>query len=176
MEKSVASRYQAMQAELYALFAKMDQTQPSLRNQRPEGAWNSVQILQHLLLSEGGTVAYVNKKLNQSPENVAKAGLAAKLRSFALNRALRNFRKKYKAPGTVGDVDDAPDYEAIKARYLDVRKDLKETLEKFDAERTKRCYFKHPVAGTMSILQALDFMHEHFVRHRAQIEERSRPY
>lgn len=173
MEAKLESKYAHLQQSLTGLFAQLDSLPEKQLQQSPEGAWNAVQILYHLSVSERGTVGYLNKKLNDSAAKIEKAGLAAFIRSMLLKRALRNYNKKFRAPKIVADIPDQPDYAETKEMYLAVRTDLKAMLEMFDKDKMGKAYFRHPRAGRISILQTMDFLQDHFDRHAQQIQERS---
>jgi len=123
--------------------------------------------------SEAGTTLYLGKKLNADPHAVEKGGISASIRSFLLNRALRQKSKKYKAPAQVSQVPDRPDYAETKAALLKNRETLSEVLEKFSRSMAMRTYFKHPRAGKLNMEQTLQFLILHFERHLDQIKERS---
>jgi hypothetical protein len=173
METKLDKKFNKLQADLNGLFERLDALPEKSLHQRPEGAWSAVQILHHLSLSEQGTVQYVNKKLSGAAVHVENAGIGAMLRSFLLQRALRHPTKKFKAPKFVADVPDQPDYTHTKQRYETVRKDMQAMLKKFDGVMLRKAYFKHPRAGKMNIVQALEFIHDHFDRHLQQIHDRS---
>lgn len=173
MEAKLESKYAHLQQSLTGLIAQLDSLPEKQLRQRPEGAWNAVQILYHLSISERGTVGYLNKKLSDGTAKIENAGLAAFIRSVLLQRALRNYNKKFRAPKMVADIPDQPDYAETKQIYLRARADLKSTLEKFDKEKMGKAYFRHPRAGRISILQTMDFLQDHFDRHAQQIQERS---
>lgn len=143
------------------------------QHQSPAGEWSAVQILHHLHISEKGTTAYLFKKLQTPPEDVEKAGIKGIIRSFLLRRALRNMKKKFRAPKVLGEMPDKPDFEEVKAGLEKNRKALKSILETVSKTQVSRAYFKHPRAGRIDIVQTLDFLDDHFNRHAAQIRQRS---
>jgi len=136
----------------------------------PEGKWSPAQILYHLYTSEYGTVNYLKKKM--SSEDVPSSGLRGYFASFLLKRALRNQKKKYKAPKVLGEMPEEPEFEKLQSDFLKLRTELRSVLGKFDKRMAKKAYFKHPVAGRMNIYQTLSFLEAHFDRHKSQIYER----
>lgn len=173
MEAKLKRKFDILNADLHALLTVLDGLSEAQLHNKPEGAWSAVQVLYHLVISEERTVSYLNKKLDEVNVPVEKAGLGEKIRALLLSRALRNDTKKFKAPSIVAELPDKPDYAETKKRYLELRIAMAAMLEKFDANKVNRAYFKHPRAGKLSIGHTLDFMQDHFTRHKKQMMARS---
>jgi len=137
------------------------------------GEWNSAQILNHLMDAEKGTLAYLTKKMQTPKDEIPTGGLPSKIRSILLGRALRNDNKKFKAPPMRSELPERPNYDNVKSEYLEVRKKLGLLLEQFDKTMVGKAYFKHPVAGRITIVQTMEFLKNHHDRHVKQIIERS---
>ena len=142
-------------------------------HQSPQGAWSAAQIIYHLKESEKGTLAYLTKKIQTPASEVTKGGINARIRSFMLSRALRNYKKKFRAPSVLSEMPEQPDFKKVRSEYLEIRRDMGLLLGQFDKEMLGRTYFKHPVAGRITILQTLEFLKDHLERHEEQIIERS---
>jgi len=136
----------------------------------PEGKWSPAQIVHHLYTSEFGTVNYLKKKI--ATENVPSAGVRGYFASLLLKRALKNQNRKYKAPKVLGEMPEKPKFEKLQKDFLNLRKELRSVLGRFDKRMAKKAYFKHPVAGRMNIYQTLSFLEDHFDRHKKQIYQR----
>ena len=173
MHPKIEKKFTALNRDLNKMLSHTDALNEAALHRKPDGAWSPAQILHHLLLSEKGTLSYLNKKLDGN-QKIEKSGLGATLRAFALSKALRSHSKKFKAPSMVANIPDKPDYREVKSEYLKVRNEMRGTLEKFDHEMIGRAYFKHPRAGKLNILQTLDFLQDHLQRHAAQIDERTK--
>lgn len=136
---------------------------------KPENRWSPAQIIHHLYLAESGTLEYMEKK---SQGTVAKTGLGSTIRSVLLTRALRNKKKKYRAPGVIGSPDDRPDFAAIAQSYRQVRADMRRFITDMDDDLADKAIFKHPVIGPINLTQTLSFLQEHMARHADQVKER----
>ncbi len=112
---------------------------------------------------------YMEKK-SQGP--LDKSGLGSTIRSALLTRALRNRKKKYKAPGAIGNPDDRPDIDAIAQSYRQVRADMRRFIMEVDDDLLDKAIFKHPVIGRINLAQTLSFLREHMARHAEQVQER----
>lgn len=173
MQPKLDKKFTALSQELNQVLKKTDALSEAALHVKSEGAWSPAQILHHLVLSEKGTVGYLQKKVEGNTE-IKRAGLGAKLRAFALSKALRSRTRKFRAPSMVANIPDRPEYEEVKSEYLKVREEMRAVLEKFDGDMITKAYFRHPRAGKLNILQTLDFLQDHLVRHGEQIEERTR--
>ena len=169
MIPSIEKRIDKLDDSLNELLGAMD-ARPENQNNKPEGAWSPLQVLYHLYISETGTARYLNKKI--LAEDVPTSGIKSAIATRLLQRALRNNKKKYRAPKGVGDVPDEPNFDKLKSDYFKARKELRDVLGRFDEKMSKKAYFKHPRAGRMNIHQTLSFLEDHFERHKNQIYER----
>ena len=132
-----------------------------------DGDWSTIQIINHLILSEQGTVAYMQKKLLQK-DQLQKAGWKSKWRILVLKIALV-LPIKYKAPKVLPDPSNDSGIEDCCQRWDSVRIQLNELLNNLPEPVFKMELFKHPVAGRMNINQAISFMTAHLARHHQQI-------
>mgnify|MGYP006289343917 CR=1 FL=1 len=174
MQKQLDSRLTGMETRLAKMIAHLETLEQEKLHHKPDGKWSPAQIFQHLHDSEIGTLSYLEKKINEKKGEVPLGGLGSKLRSFILSRALRNKKKKYRAPKVLGEPGEKPNFEFLKTDYLEARRKLRTLLSKLEKKDLKKAYFKHPVAGRLTIVQTLGFLEDHFERHFEQIKERSK--
>jgi hypothetical protein len=163
-----------MEQSLNEMISLLDGLEPATLHRKPNGKWSPAQVFQHLHDSEKGTLSYLMKKLSSPESEVPKGGLGSMIRSKLLKRALRNKKKKYRAPKVLGEMASEPDYPMLRSEYLEIRKNLRSLLSNVDRSKINRAYFKHPVAGRLTIPQMLGFLEDHFSRHYEQIKERIR--
>ena len=130
--------------------------------------WCMLQVAQHIVGSEKGTLRFFNK---YQPKNVKFAdkfsGIA---RSLALTIALK-LPIKFKAPNIPGlNPETTNDWEQTKAEWTVIQTELRQYFERFPPEHTNHIVFKHPFAGKFNISQTLDFLTEHATHHLHQLE------
>jgi len=162
-----------MEESLNEMIALLNGLDPATLHRKPEEKWSPAQVFQHLHDSETGTLNYLRKKLEAPVNEVPKGGIGSSIRARLLKRALRNKKKKYRAPKVLGEVDIEPDYPRLRDEYLEIRRDLRSLLSRIEKGQVGKAYFKHPVAGRLTISQTLGFLEDHFNRHFDQIKERS---
>ncbi len=169
MIDSIGRRLENLDSELEGVIEELTKNLGKI-HLAPEGKWTPAQIVFHLYTSEVGTVNDLKKKIEST--DVPSPGFRGFIASILLKRALRNQKKKYQAPKVLGEMPDKPEFEKLQSDYLNLRKELRSVLGKFDNQMARKAYFKHPVAGRMNIYQTLSFLEEHFDRHKKQIYER----
>jgi uncharacterized damage-inducible protein DinB len=139
-------------------------------NRKPaDGGWSALQTMQHLILTEELSLAYINKKLGFQPE-LEPAGLGARWRGFLL-WAYLSTPFKFKAPKNVGD-DNLPEHAAladVRSRWQKVRADWAAFFDTMPDDMAGMAVYKHPRAGRLGWAQTLAFFETHFTRHRQQI-------
>lgn len=169
MHKKLQPLYDKMENTRRELFKKLEQYPAKKMNQKPdEKTWSVVQVMDHLTNAEGNSVKYINKKLSFNPK-LKKAGIGSSARYLLLVTAF-TLPLKFKVPDVVGDASNDHDFEEAKARWDQVRNDLKTLLDSMDEKTANAELWKHPAAGKMSMQNALKFMELHVQRHQDQID------
>ncbi len=169
MLPKIEHKKDALHKALKHLLKYTDTLEPSVLRAKKGAEWSAAQVLYHLWLSEKNTVKALKKRLDNLDARKEKAGLSATLRAYALHRALKNKRLKFKAPSIVADIPEKPDYTVLKSDYRTTRDELYKVLALFDRETAGIAVFKHPRAGKINIFQTLDFLQDHLDRHTGQI-------
>ena len=158
------------------LLQKLTDFPAEVLNQSPEsGVWSPLQVLNHVLKSETGSLAYVKKKLSFDPQ-LKKAGIITWFRWILLKVFLYT-PLKFKAPKGVAteDLPAMTDLAEFKAVIREHRKLLRSYLENVDAKRFDQEVYRHPIAGRLSLKQMIKFFTHHLYRHSKQIFQRLPP-
>lgn len=145
-------------------------TDAKLNEQPNPNEWSVLQIMQHLMQAESGSISYVKKKLSFEPE-LAKAGVLSSFRSVFLNMALSS-PIKIKAPAQIsGDslLTDLTFWEVAK-QWKTQRKELVTYLENLPEDFYTKDLYKHPLSGKMTLSSMLSFFNKHVDRHTRQIK------
>lgn len=158
--------------KINALLAELEHLPAETLSRRPaDGGWSAIQTLQHMALTDGGSLAYVRKKLSFGPE-LEKPALGTWFRYQLLIASLRS-PFKFKAPKTVGAPEVLPNDAAfadVRAAWLKAIDDWENFLRTMPTELADKAVFKHPRAGRLSWTQVIGFFHPHLDRHRGQIQ------
>ena len=170
MTPSLDRRLKKMDQRLESLLDQLSSYDHTQLNRQPaDGGWSALQVMNHLILAEEGSLKYVKKKLSFDPK-LEKAGFFSAWRIFLLDFFFK-LPFKYKAPPGVGN-DALPaesDFKEVSERWRSGRKALREYLDSLSPDLLKMSIYKHPFAGRMSLEGMVQFFDGHFERHRKQI-------
>ncbi len=137
-------------------------------NAHPEGKWSIARIMSHLIASEQLSVSYLNKKMQgikEAPDTGFKEAFTMMMLVISQRLPL-----KFKAPNVLAENTHLYETsEQLTEAWEKVRKELKQTLTRFEDDQLKRKVFRHPIAGMLNIKQTLRFFNEHISHHTPQI-------
>lgn len=147
----------------------MQETHANLDRKLSPERWSVYEIMQHLILSEGASLRYLQKK-SQGLSQMRKAGLGAAWRSF-LVAAMLSSPIKFKAPkGTDIEVfEPTESFAQLSGRWQKVRGELREFLGSLPQEIFDKEAYRHPRVGMITIGGMLWFFQVHFKRHASQM-------
>lgn len=170
MKNELLQRNQRYNELINSLFTEITPLSDEILNRKPPGGgWSALQTIQHLILTEELSLAYVKKKLSFDPK-LEPAGLTARGRGFLLWLYL-NTPFKFKAPKNVGD-DNLPDHSTlaeVQERWQKVRADWTDFFAQMPDNLTDKTLYKHPRAGRIGWPQMMAFFETHYHRHLKQI-------
>lgn len=138
----------------------------------PQSGWSVLQILDHILLSEAGTLRYMKNKTAHT-KAFKKPTPVSYVRFALLTTALRSpFR--FRAPEGVKppEKEPLPSLEELLTQWAQVREEFRAFLEQFPEGQENKLVFRHPLAGRLTLLHTLSFMKDHLSRHVRQIRKR----
>jgi len=170
MEQSVENKLDRLDQDLRNLLTDLDGYSEQTLNKKPDiNSWSVFQIMTHLILAEGGSVKYVQKKLSFNPE-LKTAGAASKARSVLVNAYLSSPLKR-KAPDAIAG-DNLPEHTTfwdVAKKWKGQREELRSYLAELPADLFDKELYKHPFAGKMTLEDMLSFFQRHYNRHKKQI-------
>ncbi len=165
-------KLETLNRQLERLFDELSAVDPTRLLQAPgEGQWSPVQVLQHLMLSENGSMQYVRKKTQSGYAGLKPSDWQGKLRSLLVGFYL-SLPFKFKAPAVV-DTPQFPEvksFEEIREGYLQTRRNLADLLQGLPDEAYAVMAYRHPLGGRMDLNGMLHFFAAHFERHEKQIK------
>jgi|YNPMSStandDraft_2_1061718.scaffolds.fasta_scaffold02651_4 hypothetical protein len=139
-----------------------------LKKKPSENEWSILEICNHLMVIEQLSIGYIRHKI----ENVDKAKPAPfkhRLFTLILKIALK-LPLKFKAPKNVSQIPVPKSFTDLMMIWDMTRKELWKVIEKIPDGAYHKAFFKHPLAGYMTISDMLDFFILHQKRHMKQIK------
>lgn len=171
MDKKSKAHLKNLDQKLAILLRSLKNYSDAKLNERPnEHAWSVLQIMQHLMKAEAGSLAYVQKKLSYEPA-LENAGVKSSFNSIMLKLALST-PIKVKAPTQISGenlLTDLTFWDVAKQWKLQ-RKELETYLESLPADLYVKDVYKHPMTGKMTLSSMLSFFNTHVDRHTKQIK------
>lgn len=130
--------------------------------------WCMLQVAQHVLASESGTLRFFKKYPPLKTSFTDK--ISGAIRSNVLNIALK-LPIKFKAPNAPGlSPETALPWKETEAAWVATRTELYNYFNSFEADKAAHIVFKHPIGGKFNISQTLDFLLEHINHHLVQLK------
>lgn len=136
------------------------------------GKWSATQVVHHLFFVESNIVSYVQKKLH-ADEVLPKVGLVTRLKALFVRLMLRLPGFKFKAPkgvATLTDSGEVPSLPELRQEWQATRRQLERVLNEYPGRQLNRAVFPHPRSGRITILQVLEFLHDHVLHHQQQLK------
>lgn len=161
----------SLQRERQSLINLMSKYDNESLNRSPgTGVWSPLEVLHHIIISEEGSLKYVQKKLSFDPE-LPKTNFISNVRYGILLGAIYS-PIRFSAPASVVPRSESFEFLALERHWQEVATDLGNYLEQLDPRWFDYQVYKHPIAGRLSILQMLGFLRNHLLRHKKQIVSR----
>lgn len=136
---------------------------------KPENGWNMLQVMEHIIWSENGTLEYMKRKTKAPWSEIELTTDEEDKKSQQLNGALIS-DKQWRAPDVLPSPAGAQSYENMVAYWDKLRNDYLEFLNDLDVNYHNRLIFKHPFAGRINLFQTIEFLNNHIVHHVHQIK------
>lgn len=172
MDKKSKAHLQDLDRKLAVLLRDLKNYSDAKLNEKPnEDSWSVLQIMQHLMKAESGSIDYVKKKLSYEP-TLEKAGVKSTFNSLMLNIALST-PIRVKAPTQISGENLLTDltFWDVAKQWKQQRKELQIYLESLPAELYTKEVYKHPMTGKMTLSNMLSFFNTHVDRHNKQIRK-----
>lgn len=171
MNSQLEKYFKKLEEQRAELFTSL-QTKPAsqLSASPAPGKWSVLQILTHLYTSEKLSFGYIKKK-SLGIQDSANAGLQQALLMPILKISQR-LPFRFKAPKVV--VENTPEVmplEQLINHWNLLRLELKAHLENVPDGHLHKLVYKHPIAGRLSLPQAMQFFAEHINHHKPQIKK-----
>lgn len=164
MHDELLAPYAALERRKGDLLARLGALTPAQRNFRPDaGSWSTLQVAEHLALSEKEVVAILRKGL---PEHRKRRTLKDR---FAYHAVLAFMASPVKIKAPLKSILPPADLEMeeVAAEWEQIRRDLVAELD--GVTDLGEPIIAHPVAGPADARQTLRFLTAHFDHHLRQV-------
>lgn len=135
----------------------------------PSGGWSALQVLEHLLASETGTLGYMRKKTSSGWESLE----VAEEKHLAAAEALRSRLQsgdRYSAPAILAEPQGLEPIGVMLERWENLRAEMEQFVFSLDEEYYDRLIFRQPAAGLLRLFDTLDFLRYHLEHHIPQLQ------
>jgi uncharacterized damage-inducible protein DinB len=170
-----------MNKKIEKIFLMLEQQRQNLLNEiqfssdvllasKPDSSkWSVLEILTHLYSSEKLSFSYIKKK-SLGINELDNAGIKQAL-LMPVVKISQRLPFRFKAPKVVieNTSDTLPLAQLISSWGL-LRLELKAHLENLADSNIHKLVYKHPIAGRLSLPQAMQFFAEHINHHKPQIK------
>lgn len=169
MEKVLQEKYLRLQSETKVFLKEIAALSSTTYHYKPgDEKWSISQILTHIMVAEKLSVDYMKKK-SLGLDELDNAGTYEDIKLYLL-RLSQRLPLKFKAPKVVLEKTPHPlSFGDLVRQWELVRADLVEFLNQFNDQTVHKKVYKHPVAGRLSVIHAIDFFIEHLNHHRPQV-------
>ena len=170
--KNVQKKFDKLESDRKKLVQKLSiYSNDQLNKKNENGDWSPMQIIEHLIEAEAGSLKYMQKKLSFNP-TLEKTGLKQNF-IFLIFQIVFRSPIKIKAPkGVSNTLPEFSDFEETTAIWEHNRQVLKTWLDNLDNDLWDKKIFKHPVMGRIAMAHTIGFHDEHLRRHTKQIFNR----
>lgn len=169
MSTTIQHQYLALEEARKQLFTKLQSFTHEQLNQKPgENQWSILQVVEHLLLVETGSLQYMQKKYKYG-KNIPRAGWGTKIR-YTLFRFAFDLPFKWKAPKVASTLPEQSELKDVQTRWEQTRQQMNAFIEAMPERDYHLSIFKHPFAGRLNLYQTFGFYTTHFEHHLKQIE------
>ncbi len=138
-----------------------------LHQPESDGKWSVIQVLNHLITSEKGSLLYCMKKI-QAGDAMEDATVFARFKMQAFN-LMMGFPIKLTAPSFLSSPSNAESLEELKKSWTRSRGKLKDFIDNYPEKYRSKSIYKHPYAGRVDLKGMLHFFAAHQRHHEIQL-------
>ncbi|WP_158794488.1 DinB family protein [Granulicella sp. L60] len=168
VELSECSRiFRELETQRAELLAELAGWSPSRLSFCPaDGAWSAVEVLDHIVRAEAGTIGDIRAGL----QNPHALGSEERPRIAALDRALRSDQSFQVPPGAQAIYPNAQTtFSEVAGRWEQARTQLGSVVEALAPQDACCGVFCHPFAGWMTVADVLEHFSAHLYHHGFQL-------
>jgi uncharacterized damage-inducible protein DinB len=158
----LCDRLEQSRARVLGLVEATDQRRRSV--QPADGKWSMLQVVEHLVLAEEGTL----RVFEQGPPPQPKV----KVRSVLVLRAIEGLfgmRLRLPVPSKSLTPTVPESLEALRLRWTTASDGITQCVGALESDDLRQPRFRHPLAGWVTVGHGLDFLERHVRHHQRQV-------
>ncbi len=167
-EDVLIEKWNALAEAKDAFIEELDQFSADQVGVSPDGGWSALQVLEHIMFSETGTLGYMKKKTSSGWEGLERPTPETIAAGEALIARLVS-PDKYKAPSVLPEPTGGRDLTEMLEQWDELRGDFEQFIFDLDEEYYDRLVFRQPIAGPLDLFQTVDFLRFHIEHHIYQL-------
>jgi len=157
---------QRIEALRDALLTEVDAAPEASRRRRPSpAAWSAVEVVEHLVLAER---VVLGPRAQWGDRPGASRSLRDRMRYYVVRLVLQQ-RIKVTIPSAQMRPSGRVPFAQLRMAWIAQQEALREFVLSLDAAGAKRAIFHHPIAGPLTVPQALQLLEAHLRGHAAQV-------
>ncbi|MFZ6052189.1 DinB family protein [Halocola ammonii] len=169
MNKDIENQLDALEKSKNEMLSILSQWSEEELNQKPDDkSWSALQVVEHVMGSEKGTLGYMKKKTQASPEDLPEATEENRLASIQLNEVLKS-TKRYEKPDVMPEPEGKFSFDQYTEEWNKLNLAYRDFFENLDNAYLDRQVFRHPFSGMLSARQTIDFLINHIAHHIHQL-------
>jgi len=166
VKKEIENRLLLLARETDVIFTELQSFEDDFLRKTGRG-WSIIQVLSHLNMSESIALEYMKKKMKAGSE-MSKVNVVNSLRMW-VTRGFLQTGLKWRAPAYIANPNGEYALGEIKSTWETTRSNIRKYVEDYPDDLLNRAVYKHPMAGRLSLLQAVDSLIYHQRHHVHQI-------
>ncbi|MEQ9402987.1 MAG: DinB family protein [Cyclobacteriaceae bacterium] len=166
MKESIENRFQKLIEETDLVFRDLQGIEESDLKKKGKG-WSIIQVLSHLNMSEGLSLQYMNKKV-QAGKEMQEVNFINNFKMWVVCGFLGT-GLKWKAPSYISNPEGNYTLDEIRKIWEATRSEIRNFIEQYPEELLNHAVYKHPMAGRLSLEQAVDSFVYHQRHHVYQL-------
>ncbi len=130
-----------------------------------DSTWSAVEIIEHLVLAEQVVLGDVRTASTRVPHTAIARDRVRALIVWAVLR----FGVRVSVPSESMRPSGAVSFSELRAQWIEQHQMLRAFAESLDARGRRKRVFRHPIAGPLNVLQALQLLDAHLRTHQRQL-------
>ncbi|MEP1094424.1 MAG: DinB family protein [Cyclobacteriaceae bacterium] len=166
MKKEIENRLLLLTRETDLIFIELESFEDELLRKKGMG-WSIIQVLSHLNMAESISLEYMKKKV-KAGRKMSKVNVVNGFRKWVTCGFLQT-GLKWRAPAYISNPNGEYSLDEIKSTWETTRNGIRKYVEHYPEDLLNRAVYKHPMAGRLSLIQAVDSFIYHQRHHVHQI-------